>query len=447
MKQKDILYFIIIISVLIIAAYYILTSVIINDKADSNVISSELPMLLINTFGEEVIDEPKIRATITIINNKYNNVNYITDIPENELNVGIEIRGNISKVIPKKSYGFEIRDNNDKDLSIPFLGLPKGSDWILYGPYSDKTLMRNFLTLTLGRQIGMYASRAKFVEVYFKGHGNSLEDYEYEGIFVLLEKIKHGKNRVNIKKTKNTEREIPCSFILEIVPETRMDSSMVYSKSIRLSRNFVYIYPKQHKATETQKTWIMNYINSFEEELIKRNFDSETGYQKYIDIDSFVDYIILNEFVKNNDAFYASTFVYKNLGDKMKAGPPWDYNFSLGNNKYQKPETRWFVKNNSKLVKILFEDTIFRKRYRKRWFELRNNVLSSENITGLIDSTYNLLNEAQKKNFERWPVLGRKVWPNRRPIPKTYNAEIDALKSWINSRLNWMDADIEKLNL
>ncbi|OQX78441.1 MAG: hypothetical protein B6D61_05465 [Bacteroidetes bacterium 4484_249] len=434
------------ITIIFIAGYYILTSVIINNKADSKVISSKLPMLLINTFGEDVKDEPKIGARITIINNKYNKINYITDIPENELNVGIEIRGNISKVIPKKSYGFEIRDNNNNDLSIPVFGFPKGSDWVLYGPYSDKTLMRNFLTLTLGRQMGMYASRAKFVEVYFKDYNNSIEDYEYKGIFVLLEKVKHGKNRVNITKTKNTKREIPCSFILEIVPESRMDSSMVYSKSKRSGRNFVYIYPKQLKVTETQKTWIMNYINSFEDELTRKNFDPETGYQKYIDINSFVDYLILNDFVKNNDAFYASTFIYKDINDKMKAGPPWDYNFSMGNNKYQEPESGWFVKNNSEWVKMLFQDSVFRKKYRKRWFELRNNVLSHENINGLIDSTYKLLSEAQKKNFERWPILGRKVWPNRRPVPKTYDAEIDALKSWIDRRLNWMDADIEKLN-
>ena len=95
---------------------------------------------------------------------------------------------------------------------------------------------------------------------------------------------------------------------------------------------------------------------------------------------------------------------------------------------------------------MLFQDSVFRKKYRKRWFELRNNVLSHENINGLIDSTYKLLSEAQKKNFERWPILGRKVWPNRRPVPKTYDAEIDALKSWIDRRLKWMDADIEKLN-
>ena len=155
--------------------------------------SSNLPIIIINTNGQTIPDDPKITADMGIVYNGVGVRNNVSD-PMNHYKgkIGIEIRGQSSQMFPMKSYGLELRDiaGNSQDKAL--FGLPKESDWVLYAPYTDKTLMRNFLAYTTSREMGHRAANCSFVEVVVDGH--------CKGIYVFMEKIKRGSGRVNISK-------------------------------------------------------------------------------------------------------------------------------------------------------------------------------------------------------------------------------------------------------
>ncbi len=432
--------------------------------ADELHFTSDLPIVIIDTYSKTILDEPKIPGMMKIIYNGDGVVNKQTDTPIFSQLMDIEIRGNSSQTFPKKQYGFE----TPADVSI--LGFPKETDWILGAPYSDKTLMRNDIAYSLSRQMGRYASRVKFVEAFIDQADGSLSEgisnipyadlmKYYSGVYTLMEKIKRGSNRVNVKKMDNTKNEYPGvsgGYILKI---DKLDSDEAYfntSGGVRI----IHVYPKAADVTVEQKAWISNYINQFETALLSEDFaNPETGYAKFIDVDSFVDYFLINELLRNVDAYRISTYMYKNLDgqdkDKLNMGPVWDFDLSMGNcNYYDGRKTDgWSFKsvsvNDSFQVPFwwsrLFEDANFADKVSARWKELRGNIFSDDNLASLIDNEAALLEEAQVRNFERWLILGTYVWPNVAPYPATYAEEITALQTWISGRLSWIDTAVETL--
>ena len=175
---------------------------------------NKLPQFFIQTNGAEIVDEPKIDAQMTIM---------VNDVVDYEGAIGIEIRGSSSQAFPKKQFGFETRDAANEDLDVSLLGYPEEEDWILYAPYSDKSLMRNVLIYDLSREIGRYASRAKFVEV-------TIND-AYNGVYVFLEKLKRDKNRIDINKLKvdeNSGDNLTGGYILKVDKAGGLDE-MLYT--------------------------------------------------------------------------------------------------------------------------------------------------------------------------------------------------------------------------
>lgn len=409
--------------------------------------NSNLPLVIINLWGGKIVKEPKIPAYMKIINNEWDR-NYTCDMPRFEGRIGIEIRGSSSAGFPKKSYGFETWDGNDEDIDVSLLGFPAESDWILYGPYSDKSLIRNHLAFTLTRQTGCYASRTKFVELLFEED----DDYAYQGIYILMEKIKRNRYRVDISRLEashNSEPEISGGYILKIDRRNNDDA-------FRTDRNIeiVYVYPKTQFITEFQKTWIRDYINTFEASLFTDDFAHPVrGYAPYINTASFIDYILLREFFRDVDTYVLSTFMHKDRGGKLRMGPVWDFNLSMGNSNfgYRGKTEGWELVRRSGdpracWFRRLLRDDSFKNRLIRRWGELRQDILSMKNIFSLIDDSIYLLDEARQRNFERWPILGQYVWPNPEPVAQTYEEEIDQLKTWLEQRAAWMDANIHTIH-
>jgi len=161
--------------------------------------ASGIPLLLIDTYGSSIKDDPKIKAWLKVIDNGPGKLNNITDEATGYSGfIGIEVRGQSSQMFPKKSYGFETRDSTGNDLDAGLLGMPEDSDWILYAPYSDKSLIRNALTYYLGRRMDYeWQPRFRFCELYING--------SYTGVYMLVERIKRGEARVNINKLKPEE--------------------------------------------------------------------------------------------------------------------------------------------------------------------------------------------------------------------------------------------------
>ena len=433
-------------------------------QAQVNFTSSNLPIIVINTHGVVIPDEPKITADMGIIFNGAGVRNNITD-PFNNFNgtIGIELRGSTSQdLFPKKQYGIEVRDATGAGIDASLLGLPKKDDWVLFAPYDDKSLMRDVLAYKLGRDLGRYASRSVYCEMVLNG--------EYMGVFVLLEKIKRDKNRVNIDKldiTENSGDNLTGGYIIKLdkiegsggagwnssfAPPNRSGGQNIY---------FQYEYPKPEDITTAQKNYIIDYFNQFELALAGDNFkDPVNGYAKYIDTDSFVDYFIANELARNPDAYRISTFMYKRKdsdGGKLFMGPIWDFNPGFGNvNFCAKEKPYGFIIDYNMICPAdgwlvpfwwsrLFEDPAFKTKVATRWQALRAKTYATSRITGYIDSVATVLNqESQQRNFQRWPVLGQYVWPNSF-IGPTFQSEVDWLKDWVTRRLSWLDTNLPEI--
>ncbi len=420
--------------------------------------TSNLPIVIIDTFGQRIPNEPKIPARIKIIYDQSGGRNALnSQHVDFEGKIGIELRGKTSQHFPKKQYGVEIQDDNGNDKDVSLLQLPAESDWVLNGPYSDKTLMRNFLAYEFSNRIGRYASRTKFVEVFLNDRADTaINKGHYVGVYLLIEKIKRGKNRVDIqslkrefasvtgKEQQKKPSEISGGYILKIDKTDRYETYFYTRYGTRL----FHVYPKGHEISNTQKAWIQNYMNEFETALAGRDFKDPTrGYAKYIDTDSFIDHFIINELFKNTDGFRNSTYMYKDSDGKLEMGPVWDFNLSMGNSVFNNAweTSNWLIYTNPVPFwwDRLLTDENFKRRLVKRWQALRKNELATSELFGEIDRTAAYLSEAQTRNFERWPVLGRQVFGNPGPYLPTYQQEVQQLKIWLQARLKWMDQRIK----
>lgn len=423
----------------------------------SQLSTTNLPIIKITT-SSTIINEPKVAGKMEIFNSP-NQVNNITDVPTNTYNIGIELRGSTSQDLSdKKPFGIETRNEKGENLNVSILGLPADNDWVLIAPFSDKSLIRDHLSYTFSRAMNRYASRTRFVEVIVNGN--------YHGVCFLGEKIKQGKGRVDIAKLKDSDisgDDLTGGYILKI-DKTTGSKSRGWSSNYFSSAGKAYFqvdYPKLEDIKEAQFNYIQKTVNDFEARLSGNDFkDLEKGYSKVIDIDSFIDFFLINEITRNVDGYRLSTYFNKDKdsnGGKIKMGPAWDFNLGFGNANYcdgWKP-TGWAYKFNDVCPadgaggvpfwwNRLLQDNNFQTKLKTRWVELRKGALSNEKINFQIDSATNLLKDAQVRNFQRWNIMGRYIWPNYH-FQGDYNQEISWTKDWLRARLAFMD-DSELLN-
>lgn len=430
------------------------------EQEEEQVIASEdrLPQITINTNGGTIVDEPKIDSEIIIS---------IADEVAYQGDIGIEIRGASSQMFPKKAYGLETRDENNEDIDVSLLGMPEEEDWILYAPYSDKSLMRNMLIYDLSRDMNRYASRSVFVDV-------TIND-QYKGVYVFMEKLKRDGERIDINKLKDDENsgeDVTGGYILKIDKIAGSNLGEGYnelnsftsqhdplSATIGQEINFLYEYPDAEDITPEQKTYISTYVVDFENALASSDFTDESlGYAAYIDVDSFIDFFLLNELSNNVDGYRLSTYMQKDKNEKLKMGPIWDFNLGFGNADYCDGGSTsvWAYKFNERCSNDfwqvpfwwdrLLQDPAYVAKLKDRWSVLRGSTLSEPTILGKIDMYNDALENAGsiEQNFNTWSVLGTYVWPNSF-VGNTYDEEIDYLKNWVEDRLVWMDTEINSL--
>ncbi|MBN2487377.1 MAG: CotH kinase family protein [Bacteroidales bacterium] len=416
---------------------------------------SNLPLILINTSGQDIVDDPRIVANMKVINSP-GGTNSITDNNfEYNGNIEIEIRGSSSQGFEKKNYSLETIYNADSNINVSLLGMPKENDWVLHGPYSDKSLMRNALAYYLGNLTGQWAPRTRFCELYINN--------DYRGVYLLIEKIKIDKNRVNIATLNPDEisgDDLTGGYIMKI---DRPDPGAWASPYKGLNGHddiyFSYVKPEYPDMPAQQRNYIKNYVTDFEDALYGATFkDPAIGYRAFINVQSFVDHYIVNELSRNVDGYRLSAFFYKDKdskGGKITMGPLWDFNLGFGNADYYDGANAngWVADGVGSYDNFqipfwwqrLREDPFFDAQLKIRWTQLRAKEYSNENIEGFIDSCAALLSSAQQRNFQRFQVLGSYVWPNAY-IGNTYSNEINYLKDWIADRFYWMDYEIGLLN-
>lgn len=420
---------------------------------------STLPIILINTEGKVISDEPKIVALMKVVDND-NKVNYFDADKSDSLAyngyIGIEIRGNTAQMFPKKSYTVETRNADSTNNNVSLFGMPKENDWVLHGPYSDKSMMRNALAYFMGTRMRGWHPRTQFVELVINN--------EYKGVYLFVEKIKIDKNRVDIANLKDEDiegDELTGGYIMSIdrVQEGSFNSPYP-GRTGTYQMTFSYVDPKYDELNEAQRNYIKNYIFSFEDALKGSNFkDRELGYRNFIDVKSFMSYFFITEISRDIDGYRVSVFFHKDKDSnsgKLTMTPFWDYNLCFGNaNFYQGGNTVGWAADGigagDQGNEIPFwwdrfkEDPYWQTTLKYYWEDLRKNAISDHAVNAFVDSCYSDLIIPAQRNFSQWNTLNSYVWPNVF-ISGTYKEHVDFMRNWVLQRMAWIDGQIALIN-
>lgn len=410
--------------------------------------NSNLPIILISTdinsstgLNIPITDDPRVSATMKLIYRPDGSRNYLTDINNSTFlnyngKITIETRGSSSQELPKKSYGFTtILENNDKN-NVSLLNFPSENDWVLNALAFDPSMIRDYLSYTLGNMLGNYSPRVKFVEVVVNN--------DYKGVYILTEKIKIDSDRVDLKKLKNDDNDAPDvtgGYIIKADKTTGGDFvAWALPNANGWQTDFLLDSPKSEDITNQQNNYIESVFTELALKAQNNNSSIFNGFPSIIDIPSFVDFMIMSEFTSNPDSYQFSTYFHKDKGGKLRAGPIWDYNLTFGNDLFLWDFDRslhnvWqfdFENTGPKFWKQLFNNSTFKCYFSKRWNELTviNKALSFSSIENLINETVTLLNESQKREQERWNTVEDQL------------TNIDEMKSWIQNRLTWIKNNI-----
>jgi hypothetical protein len=434
----------------------LLLPLLLQDAYAQVLTSSNLPIVVVNTGGQGIPNEPRVRAQMRIYYKGEGQRNSISDLNYhyNGL-VGIEVRGQSSQGFPMKSYDLELWNTDSTERTEALMGFPRESDFILYAPYTDKTLMRNFLAYSFTREMGRWAARCRYVEV--------VVDNDYKGIYVFMEKIKRDSARVNIPKlgrNENSGDAVTGGYIVSIDKGANgwLSNLLPLQGSGGQRIRYNYVYPRIDSITTPQRNYIKSYVDSFEQAVGSSQYqDPQEGWRRFADESSFIDYLIVNELARNVDGYRISTYLHKDKqsnGGKLLAGPVWDYDLGFYNANYCRgsDSSGWAWQfngtcpNDGSLVPAwwdrFFRDTSFLSNLRCRWLQVRQSTLSNTRINKLIDSVVTLTQEARFRHFTRWPVLGQYIWPNMQPVPTSYPSEIIQLKNWFTKRIDWIEQNL-----
>ena len=404
--------------------------------------SSNLPIIVINTNNNAaIVNDPKVDAHMGIISNT-NGINRISDaFNDFDGKIGIELHGNSTQNFSKKPYTLETRDATGNNLDVSLLGMPAENDWILLASYIDRTLIRDALAHYISESTGEWTSHTRYCELLVNG--------SYMGVYILIEKIKRTKNRLNISKLTtldNTGENLTGGYIYEVTG---------FSGGVGdFDQHRVINYPKEDEVTTEQLNYIRNYDSDFRNVIFSPSYtDADNGYEKYINVNSFVNELITQEAMRNSDAYGWSAYFHKDRNNKLDAGPAWDFDQSSGNSTYKNGASAsgWIFTDNDGYIPLfwsrLWSDARFKYRVKLKWEELRANKLSTANIYKYIDSCALLLNQAQSRNFTQWPILGVYLWRETAGYQtrNTYQKEVTYLKEYMAMRMTWIDNELKKV--
>jgi spore coat protein CotH len=374
----------------------------------------------INNFEEINSKDDYVKGTFEFNSRDYGFEDFVQPIK-------IRGRGNSTWDMPKKSYQFKLEEKHN------LFNFPKDKKWLMLANYSDKTMLRNALAFELGYLSKLdWTPNYHFAEVVINGKA--------KGLYQFTEKVETGDyNRVKIGDE---------GFLLEVDQLSRIDFDDI---SFWTEKKLLFVVKDpdlESGSSELKK--IKSYVIQTENVLYSKEFDDPfNGYSKYIDVDSFVDWYLINEISKNNDAiFFSSVYMNYVQGGKLKMGPIWDFDIAFGNINYNNNEKidGFYVKN-APWIERLFQDKSFVEKVKSRY----NYFYSNKNI--IIDKLNyysEQLAQARFNNENIWKILGKYVWPNNVTFNSSWSSspfkeEQNYLNSWISDRMDWLNVEIKKL--
>jgi hypothetical protein len=419
--------------------------------------TSDLPVFVLHTHASGVLpvvrEGERLAGSVTVLDKTSGpgGRTFLVGTPTLVSRAGLRLRGESSLTFPQKSYSFELWEPGaDLDRDGAVLDLPADSDFALVGPgYTDRSLMRNALAYAISNQIGRYAPRTRFVEVWVVEGGATLARTDYRGVYTLAENIKRSATRVDVAKLSATDQRDPAvtggySF--------RIDKGLNHFSAG--PHAFQFVYPRWEEislpAWSAQRGYLQGFLTEFLEAVAQPSFRhprTNKPYSAYIDVPSFIDHNLMTVLFKNVDGLRLSAYFYKNRGAPLAAGPVWDFDRSSGtphdgdfSRTPRAGEPReWALGDGTHPLQWgfwgqLFTDPEFKAAHTKRWTELHRSTFSTDNLNRLIDRFAAELSESQLRHFARWP--------DQPPSGGSHKAEVQLLKDWFAARLPWVTGQL-----
>ncbi len=432
--------------------------------------TSHLPLIVIDTQGQEIVNykyydaetdsfryqegvDPYVQIKIEVFDNP-SLKNTLSDAPSFSSKGKIKIRGNSSAARDKKQYRLQLQDEEGEKLKAPLLGMDTAAEWILNGTQYDPTYMRNYLAYNLAHSLEPFSPEVRYCEVLKKAG----DTYQYEGLYLLIEPIEHGAGRVDIagympnwqqiSYIVRRDREDPEEQALS-THAVKTGISEVWSQEAGAPLQLEVLYPKAKRMTEASFRYIENDISQIEEILYSSDSLVFLRYGDYIDVQSFIDYFLLCEFTMNYDSGIYSTYMYKELGGKLKMGPYWDFDMGIDNNSRALTDFNHIVMRYRPYFETLCRDEAFLNQMNKRYRQLRNGILSDDYIQDVLKETQHFLGRAIMRDRQRWkssePKLQKQVLTEsetRLEVDRNrsdYEAEVERMKDALRLHGEYMD--------
>ena len=444
--------------------------------------TSDLPVMLFHNLAGGPLSasaSSQNQSVIVMLFEPVNGRTSLTNPPTLVTRAGFNIRGSSTAGLPQYNLALEIWDEYNQDNKVEFLGMPAESDWVLYAQDGfDPSYLHNPLVHQLCRDSGRYSARTRFAEMFLNIGGGTITygspvGGNYFGLYTVEEKIKRGKDRVDVEKLEPPVTNTPAitgGYILKI---DRADSNERTFYDAYLQGNIVYVDPPGLEmvdaSRQAQASYIAGYFSQFGAALWGSNYTNPlTGYAAYIDIDSWLDHHIFNALAWNVDALRLSGYFYKDLGQKICMGPLWDFDRSQGTSyggdvRCFNPRL-WYIQasgdqgtdyfGNPALEGVrwwqrLFTDPDFWQRWIDRWTDLRRTTLATNHIFSVITNLSSQLTKGQPRESSRWGSQDG-VSPRSGTVsangytytfPGTYAGELTFLKKWMADRTDFIDTN------
>ncbi|MEM7231205.1 MAG: CotH kinase family protein, partial [Planctomycetota bacterium] len=396
---------------------------------------SNLPVFVVSTRGGTV-SSSFTPMTVTLFDRNDQGRTLSTEPPVFMDTGVIKTRGSSTGGRQKASYSLEIQDSFGDDKDVTIFDFPPESDYILYGAYNfDRCHMRNAFMYEISNNIGRYAVRTRFCEVYVVPRGPSLDSTHYRGVYTFMEKVKRGEQRVDVERLgaeHTDEPDITGGYMIKVDRLDPGDRGFQATGGGTLG----HVYPKEQDVTEAQRQYLLTFFVRMNQATgTAQRDDPDVGFRAYLDEFSWIDHHLLNELTKNPDALRLSTYLHKKRDGKLENGPIWDFDRTLGpddDGRAQNP-IGWMGPRGTAWWGRLLIIPSFLRNYKLRWQELRGNELTEEKLFAIIDRMAAEIGESGGRDAQRW----RQV-----PNQQGFVNEVNQLKSWVRQRLRWMDTQL-----
>jgi hypothetical protein len=429
--------------------------------------TSDLPLIVLEGYGAGKPSDREVYVDMALlVFEPVEGLSALSSTPTLATRGGYHLRGQSSAMFEQAPYRIELWDNASEDVDLPLLGMPAESDWVLIGPYSDRSLIRNAFVYDLGRDMGLAAPRYAFAEVYINQAARALEPDDYQGIYMLVETIKNNEKRLDLAQLDEDDVSpelISGGYIFKFEWAASEEPTLECTGSEPLGGGGFGFPPggpggpgagggtcwtdlevvDPEPLAPEQATFLTGVVQEFHDALHAESF---AVYSQSIDVPSFVDLFIISELSRNLDAYTRSAYYHKERGGPITAGPLWDYNLTLGMGFGTNLEVvGWqFEERNvaSDWFRVLGADPDFLERVSLRWRELRAGLLSEAAIDARIDALTAPLAAAAVRDFQRWPVAEVAEGLFQIPDDPTWEGQLDVIRSWTRERLAWLDSQL-----